>query len=290
MKQLPRAFTALFVIGAFAACQSPPAQRPQPQAERSQPQAERSQPAAAPDGSELILGRQIANSGAPNGVAACASCHGAQGEGIAASSFPRIAGQPKNYLAKQLMNYASGSRNNPIMTPIAKTLTPEQIGAVSAYYATLAPASAAAAKTASQAMQRGQVLANVGDETIGVQACVNCHGPGGTGEPPNYPYLAAQYEVYLSAQLKEWKSGARQTDPSLQMQTIAKRLSDNDIAAVAAYFAAQSAPPAAARRVNVPAAAPAAGRGGAGAEPAPRQGVSGGATGAPPGATEKSRP
>ncbi|MES2538829.1 MAG: c-type cytochrome [Pseudomonadota bacterium] len=290
MKQLSRAFTALFVIGVFAACQAPPAQPPQPPAERPQPPA--SAP-AAPDGAELILGQQIANSGAPNGVAACASCHGAQGEGIAASNFPRIAGQPKNYLAKQLMTYASGSRNNPIMTPIAKTLTPQQIGAVSAYYATLAPASAAgtaAEKTASQVMQRGQVLAHVGDETIGVQACVNCHGPGGTGEPPNYPYLAAQVEVYLSAQLKEWKSGARQTDPSLQMQTIAKRLSDNDIAAVAAYFAAQSAPPAAARRVNVPAAPPAAGRGGAVAEPTPRQGVSGGATGAPPGATEKSRP
>ncbi len=280
MKQLPRAFTTLFVIGVFAACQAPPAERPQPAA--SAP--------VAPDGSDLALGQQIASSGAPNGVAACASCHGARGEGIAASGFPRIAGQPKNYLTKQLMNYASGSRNNPVMTPIAKTLTPQQIGAVSAYYATLAPPSAAAAKAASQAMQRGQVLANVGDETIGVQACVNCHGPGGTGEPPNYPYLAAQYEVYLSAQLKEWKSGSRQTDPSLQMQTIAKRLSDNDIAAVAAYFAAQSAPPAAARRVNVPAAAPAAGPGGAGREPTPQQGVSGGATGAPPGATGKSTP
>jgi cytochrome c553 len=94
--------------------------------------------APSTDGSDSNAGKQIATGGAPNGVAACASCHGAQGEGNAASNFPRIAGQPQAYLARQLRSYANGSRVNPIMGPIAKALTPQQIDAVSSYYAALA--------------------------------------------------------------------------------------------------------------------------------------------------------
>jgi hypothetical protein len=57
----------------------------------------------------------------------------------------------------------------------------------------------------------------------------------------------------LTAALGEWKNGTRKTDPSQQMNMIAKRLSDADIAAVAAYYSAQPAPPPAAQRTNIPA-------------------------------------
>jgi cytochrome c553 len=214
-------------------------------------------------------GRQIATSGAP-GAAACASCHGAQGEGMAASNFPRIAGQPQAYLARQLTLYANGTRNNPIMTPIAKGLTPQQMEAVSAYYAALvAPAPKPPTKAAAQALKRGLILANTGDEKIGVQACANCHGPGGVGQPPNYPSLASQHGGYLVATLNDWKSGARKTDPSQQMNVISQRLSTTDMTALAAYYATQPAPPPATQRVNIPAgsaARPAAPGTGAGAQ------------------------
>ncbi len=206
-------------------------------------------PAAAQD---TNAGMQIANNGAGNGVAACASCHGAKGEGNAASNFPRIAGQPQGYLAHQLTSFANGSRNNPVMTAIAKNLTQQQIEAVSAYYAGLsAPSSPVAAPPAAQ-QKRGQTLSTIGDEAIGVQACANCHGPGGSGEAPNYPYLAGQHAAYLKASLASWKQGTRNTDPSQQMPQIAKRLSDADITAVSAYFAAQPAPAQAAQRVVIP--------------------------------------
>lgn len=196
-------------------------------------------------------GMQIANNGAPNGVAACASCHGAKGEGNA--GFPRIAGQPQRYLARQLAAYANGSRANPVMAPIAKALTLSQIEAVTAYYAGLAaPSSTPAPQAQTQSQKRGQELALVGDEKLGVQGCANCHGPGGTGEPPSFPYLAGQHSAYLTTALSEWKSGARNTDPSMQMSMLAKRLSDNDIAALAMYYAAQPAPPPEAQRANVP--------------------------------------
>jgi cytochrome c553 len=197
-------------------------------------------------------GMQIANNGTPEGVAACASCHGAKGEGNAASNFPRIAGQSPSYLARQLTSFGNGSRDNPIMKAIVQKLTPQQINAVSAYYATLqAPSTRAAAPPAAQ-QKRGQTLATIGDNAISVQACANCHGPGGSGEAPTYPYLAGQHAAYLKASLDTWKNGARNNDPSQQMPQIAKRLSDSDVAAVAAYFAAQPAPSPAAQRTTMP--------------------------------------
>jgi cytochrome c553 len=171
---------------------------------------------------------------------------------MAASNFPRIAGQASLYLARQLSAYANGNRNNPVMTPIAKGLTPQQIEAVSAYYASLAaPSPKPPSKAAAGVPKRGQLLAEIGDEKIGVQGCANCHGPGGIGEPPSYPYLAGQHPGYLVTTFGEWKSGARKTDPSQQMPMIAKRLSDEDVKAVSAYYAAQPAPPPATQRANI---------------------------------------
>jgi cytochrome c553 len=95
------------------------------------------------------------------------------------------------------------------------------------------------------------VLAQVGDNLKRVQACANCHGPGGAGEPPNYPYLAGQHASYLNASMGAWKSGARKTDQSGQMTHVAQIMSDADVAAVAAYFSAQPAPAPAAKMVNI---------------------------------------
>ena len=207
-------------------------------------------------------GRELASNGA-NGIAACATCHGAQGEGNAAGGFPRLAGQPAYYLERQMNAFADGSRTNPIMTPIAQAMTDEQRRDSSAWYASLG-ASAVSAKSSAadgtgrgatpkpDAAQRRRALALLtrGDHALQVQACNNCHGPNGAGEAPMYPYLAGQHASYLTAAMAEWKSGARKTDPSGQMTTIAARLGDRDVAALSAYFAAQ-APQAPALRTNV---------------------------------------
>lgn len=203
------------------------------------------------------LAPALAARGVPaRSVPACASCHGAQGEGNAAAGFPRLAAQSQKYLARQMRSFADGSRPSPVMTPIAKALTRAQTEAIAAHYAALAPAQPASASAASAApaasapagdaaLARGAVLATVGEDSVQLQACANCHGPGGSGEPPALPYLAAQPANYLGAALVEWKSGRRKTDPSGQMTAIAARLSDADVAAVAAYYAAQ--PPVAPR-------------------------------------------
>lgn len=212
-------------------------------------------PATGP--AQLRAGEQIATKGGPNGVTACVACHGAQGEGNAGSGFPRIAGQSAAYLGKQLGAYANGARVNDVMKPIAMGLSAEQIRDVAAYYASLgggvsgAAAPAPAAKGRGGASARGLQLATLGDESRRVQACANCHGPGGAGEPPINPYLAGQHAQYLITAMGEWKNGERKTDASNQMVDIAHALSDADVAAVAAYFAAQPAPEPASKQVNV---------------------------------------
>lgn len=181
---------------------------------------------------------------APAAVQQCAACHGARGEGNAATGFPRIAGQSQYYLAKQLESYANGTRKNAVMEPIAKALAPADRVAAAAYFAQLdAPAAAAAPNTAApQAGERGRVLAMIGDNALRVQACANCHGPGGIGEAPSYPYLAGLDAKYIASALNEWKNGNRRNDTGQQMSTVANALTPDDITAVAQYFASMNAP------------------------------------------------
>jgi cytochrome c553 len=142
------------------------------------------------------------------------------------------------------------------MQPIAKAMNAQQIRDVSAYYASLEGGAAAAApdaKPSAAAVERGRVLSEIGDARLGVQSCANCHGPGGMGKQPAYPYLAAQNATYLTASMGAWKSGARKTDDSGQMPHIAQALADADVAALSSYFSAQPAPPPAAKLVSIPA-------------------------------------
>ncbi len=70
--------------------------------------------------------------------------------------------------------------------------------------------------------------------------CADCHGATGISVVANFPNLAGQKEMYLVAQLKAFKAGTRK---NLEMNLIAKTLSEADIANVAAYFASQPCAP-----------------------------------------------
>jgi cytochrome c553 len=173
-------------------------------------------------------------------VTSCAGCHGAKGEGNSVMGAPRIAAQPADYLARQLEAYANGKRKNAVMEPVANALNADQRKAMATHYATLDAGASPRAKAA--VSERARRLANVGDEKLQVQACVNCHGPDGIGDPPRNPYLAGQISRYLETSMAEWKDGARDTDPARQMPLIAARLPSQDVRALAAYFAALPAP------------------------------------------------
>lgn len=63
--------------------------------------------------------------------------------------------------------------------------------------------------------------------------CVVCHGPLGVSMAPDAPHLAGQPERYVIEQLKAYRSGKRHHEI---MSTMAKILSDDDIADLAAWF------------------------------------------------------
>jgi cytochrome c553 len=198
----------------------------------------------------VSAGRSIAAQGAP-GVAACSSCHGADGEGSAQAGFPRLAGLGRIYVEHQLNSYADGTRANPVMTPIAGALSAQQRTQVAAYFAGLANAARTDANAAADT--NPPVLVVRGDDRRGVPACASCHGPQGTGDAAATPYLAGQGQQYLANAIAEWKSGARHNDPSGQMPAIAKALNDAEVKAIVSYYA--SLPPPAARNAQAAASA-----------------------------------
>lgn len=176
----------------------------------------------------------------PPEAASCAACHGAQGEGMAAANYPRLAGLPASYLAEQLNLFASGQRQNAIMMGMTKPLSTEQIKALADYYASLPVSMAAPAQTVpADLLARGKQLATVGDWKAGIPACFRCHGPGGVGVPPAFPGLTGQTAPYLEQQIANWKKNTRSGDAQGLMHTIALRMSDADTKAVTAWLAAQ---------------------------------------------------
>ena len=68
--------------------------------------------------------------------AVCAACHGAEGVS-ALEIYPNLAGQKEAYLASQLQHFRDGERENPIMAPMAKPLSDDDIADLAAYYANL---------------------------------------------------------------------------------------------------------------------------------------------------------
>jgi len=198
---------------------------------------------------DLEQGKLIATQGVDCGDGQacfpCYQCHGKEGAGDVGQPIPRLSGQSPDYLYESLRNFASGVRPNPVMREIAATLSDAAMRDVAAYFAAVEPATfeeAAAADALSspdpETLVHGGVLGAVGDASRGVQACANCHGPQGEGLPPTYPYLAGQYADYLEHQLMAWKSGERGGDPLDIMRQIAGRLTDDEVRAVAQYYAA----------------------------------------------------
>lgn len=189
---------------------------------------------------DVALGRKIVTKGGAGSAVACSSCHGANSEGNAAAGFPRLAGMSTAYVEEQLNNFAEGKRQNPIMSPIAKQLSPAERKAVGVYFATLPRPTAVVAGNDNQLKSSdiGAWLALRGRWEVDVPACVQCHGHGGTGVGAAFPAIAGQPTAYLAAQLHAFKDGGRPGGPMNLMTVVAKKLSDEDITAVAQHFGA----------------------------------------------------
>jgi cytochrome c553 len=188
-----------------------------------------------------ISGAIVSNSALPAGsveagatkAVVCQACHGANGNS-SNPEWPSLAGIGADYIAEQLKNFKDGKRTNPVMLPIVAGLSPDDMADLGAFFDSLKNTGLEADPSYWQA---GEKLYRGGDAARAIPACMACHGPTGAGnEPAKFPALRGQQSVYVSKQLNDYASGARTTGPNGIMETIAKRLSPEDIRNVASYI------------------------------------------------------
>jgi cytochrome c553 len=190
---------------------------------------------AAPAGfkADAQKGGQIYDNGDPaRGLPSCASCHGAAGNSTIVAN-PKLSGQADAYTYKQLVDFTTPQRQHPVMSTYAKLLTDEEKRHLGAFLANTTPKQGAARNKDS--IDLGKKIYRGGNAASGVAACASCHGANGGGIPAQYPRLAGQHQDYTIAQLNNFRSGARSN--SVQMTALAKRMSDEEIKAVADYIA-----------------------------------------------------
>jgi cytochrome c553 len=166
--------------------------------------------------------------------ATCMACHGMDGNS-ANPEWPSLAGQHSSYILKQLKHFKAGERQNALMSPMAMILADQDMEDLAAYFASQTPRPTG--ETEPSKLERGQAIYRAGIASKGVPACAGCHGPGGRGIPgAAFPMIGGQHAVYAATQLRSYKAGARATDPNSMMRTIASRLTDEEIDAVASYL------------------------------------------------------
>ena len=177
-------------------------------------------------------------------VLACASCHGADGEGTSDVYFPRLAGKPSGYLYNQLVAFRDGRRKYPPMNYLLAFLPDPYLKQMAAHFASLRPPfpPPAVATESNEILARGQALVGNGDPQRGIPPCSGCHGASLGGMEPGIPGLLGLRASYLSAQLGGWRYGTRTAASPDCMQIVAGLLTEDDVKAVAAWLASRPAP------------------------------------------------
>lgn len=146
----------------------------------------------------------------------CRTCHGLDGYAKVPIA-PHIGGEPQTYLRDQLLAFKDGTRQHEMMSVVTAGLSEQQIADVAAWYAS------------------HTAIATPPDPSAAPQACVACHGANGLSQAEDAPNLAGETNIYIDTQLKAFKRGKRQHDI---MSDIAASLEDDEIRAIADYYAA----------------------------------------------------
>jgi cytochrome c553 len=158
--------------------------------------------------SSLFPSRDMLSMGEKVAGSACATCHGSDGIGTEAG-VPHLAGQRTVYLFRVLQAYQSRQRRNDDMSHTVGFLNEEALLAVSAYYASLAPARPVVAGEESPVV----VDTSGGDPFAGIREdmkkCVKCHGEDGNSSASGMPNLTAQSPEYFVASMNSYVEGGR---------------------------------------------------------------------------------
>nr|WP_249147636.1 c-type cytochrome [Bradyrhizobium jicamae] len=177
-------------------------------------------------------------------VLACASCHGADGEGTSDVYFPRLAGKPAGYLYNQLIAFRDGRRKYPPMNYLLDFQTDDYLKKIAEHFASLRPAfpPPSPPTDSKEILARGESIVKNGDPQHGIPPCSACHGPTLGGMEPGIPGLLGLRAAYISGQLGGWRYGTRTAIAPDCMQIVASLLTEDDVKAVAAYLSSRPAP------------------------------------------------
>lgn len=168
---------------------------------------------------------QDAAAGGKKAAEVCAACHGPDGnssQGI----YPSLAGQTARYIYLQLKDFNEGRRTDPLMTPVAKTLTRDDMLNVAAYFA--------AQQLRPIDFQADPSRVAKGSTKAAETLCTMCHGGGFMGQN-EIPRVAGQQHDYIVKQLKDFKE-RRRTNDAGNMASVSRTLSDDDIENLAQYL------------------------------------------------------
>ena len=169
-------------------------------------------------------------------AAVCGACHGPDGNSPA-PNFPKLAGQGERYLTKQMQDIKSGKRTVLEMTGLLTNLSDQDLADLAAYFASQKGSVGAADP---KLVARGEQLFRGGNLEKGLPACTGCHSPNGAGNAAaSFPRLSGQHATYIAKQLTDFRkeeAGRANDGDAMTMRTIARKLSDEDIAALSSYI------------------------------------------------------
>jgi cytochrome c553 len=170
--------------------------------------------------------------GGPASAATCLGCHGDADNAPVAQLVPSLNGQNAAYLVRALEAYAAGKRESGMMEPLATAMSASDRERYAADFAALAPPAPAAPR--GEGSTRGEQIAAEGIARQNIPPCAACHSSGKSGQFPRLEGLSAKY---IATQLRLFRAGTRSGTPyAAIMAPIAERLTDEQIADVAAYF------------------------------------------------------
>lgn len=163
----------------------------------------------------------------------CFGCHGVNGNSTN-PAWPKLNGQHAKYIAKQLADFKSSKRNDPLMLGQVAGLSAQDMDDLAAFFAKQSATMGQADKTK---VALGEKIYRGGNSAKGVAACIGCHSPTGAGNPPaGFPSISGQHADYTVKTLKDFRSGARRNDMNGMMRNVASKMSDKEIEAVASYM------------------------------------------------------
>jgi cytochrome c553 len=170
----------------------------------------------------------------------CSSCHGDVGIGQS-PNWPSLSGQVPGYTYKTLRDYHDWERSvadgGELMGYIVEELSDQDMADLAAFYRANPRPPAQDVDITPEQVDIADTLHWLGDPGRLIQPCSACHGETGRGVFPNYPSLTGQYAEYTRLQLELYRSGARHSDIYGRMRLLSAELTDEEIDALALYYA-----------------------------------------------------